>query len=60
MPFDRQKFAVQSARKSRTFFYHGLDANGFDRVVNPTVMEPPVQFTLYLKVKYGVQPTRAK
>jgi uncharacterized protein YggE len=50
-PRDRQKYAVQSARKSRTFFFHGLDANGFDEVINPVVTEPVVQFTLYLKLK---------
>lgn len=50
-PRDRQRFAVQSARKSTTLFFHGLDANGFDEVINPVVTEPVVQFTLYLKLK---------
>jgi uncharacterized protein YggE len=51
---DRQRFTIQSARKSRTFFYNGLDGNGFDDVLNPVVTEPPVQFTLYLKVSYAI------
>jgi uncharacterized protein YggE len=50
-PRDRQRYAIQSARKSTTFFFHGLDANGFDEVINPVVTEPVVQFTLYLKLK---------
>lgn len=50
----RQKYTVQNARKSRTFYYNGLDASGFDFVVNPVITEPVVQFTLYLKVRYQI------
>jgi hypothetical protein len=57
---DRQKYAVQGARKSRTFFFNALDADGFDKVVNPVVIEPVVQFTLYLKVKYEIEQTKTK
>jgi uncharacterized protein YggE len=51
----REKYTVQSARKSRTFFFNPLNADGFDAVVNPVVIEPVVQFTLYLKVKYDIE-----
>ena len=51
----KQKYTVKNARKSRTFFFNPLDADGFDLVVNPVVIEPVVQFTLYLKVKYEVE-----
>lgn len=57
---DRQKYTVQSARKSRTFFFNGLDADGFDAVIEPVITEPVVQFTLYLKVKYEVEQSKAK
>ncbi len=50
--FDRSRMTVHDVRKSRTFFFHPLDGNGFDRVINPVVLEPVVQFTLYLKLKY--------
>jgi uncharacterized protein YggE len=54
----KQKYTVKNARKSRTFFFNPLDADGFDLVVNPVVIEPVVQFTLYIKVKYEIeQPT---
>lgn len=39
-------------RKSSTFFYEPLDANKFDKVINPSGIEPTVQFTLYLQVLY--------
>ena len=39
-------------RKTTTFYYSPLDPSGFDAVINPAGVEPVVQFTLYLKVKY--------
>lgn len=57
---DRQRYTVRSARKSRTFFFNGLSADGFDAVINPVITEPVVQFTLYLKVKYEVEQIKAK
>jgi uncharacterized protein YggE len=59
-PFDRQKYAVQSMRKSHTFFFNGLDGGEFDEVISPVVLEPVVQFTLYLKVKYQVEQDPAR
>jgi uncharacterized protein YggE len=58
--FDRQKTLTQTARKGRTFYFNALDGDGFDIVINPVVLEPVVQFTLYLKVKYEVEPVKAK
>lgn len=51
----RDKYTIQHARKSRTFFFNPLNADGFDTVINPVVIEPVVQFTLYLKVKYEIE-----
>ena len=51
----RDKYTVQNARKSRTFFFNALNTDGFDLVINPIVIEPVVQFTLYLKVKYEIE-----
>ena len=51
----REKYTVQGARKSRTFFFNPLNADGFDYVMNPVVIEPVVQFTLYLRVKYEIE-----
>jgi len=57
---DRQRYAIQRARKSRTFFFNALDADGFDTVINPVVIEPVVQFTLYLKVRYEIEQIKNK
>ncbi len=59
IPANRDRLTTQTARKSRTFFWSGLNANGFDSVLNPVVIEPVVQFTLYLKVKYEVKQIKA-
>lgn len=56
----RQRYTIQRARKSRTFFFNALDGDGFDRVVNPVVIEPVVQFTLYLKVRYDIETVSGK
>jgi uncharacterized protein YggE len=53
-PGNMDRLTIQQARKGRTFFFNGLDGNGFDKVINPVILEPVVQFTLYLKVKYEV------
>jgi uncharacterized protein YggE len=55
---DRARMTVQSLRKGRTFYYHPLDADGFDRVIDPVILEPVVQFTLYLKLKYEIETRR--
>ncbi|CAN5768289.1 hypothetical protein BH23PLA1_BH23PLA1_29450 [soil metagenome] len=56
----RQRYTIQNARKSRTFFFNALDADGFDDVIDPVIVEPVVQFTLYLKVKYEVEQIKAR
>jgi hypothetical protein len=55
-----QKYATINARKTQTAYFSGLDAGGFDKVVNPVVIEPMVQFTLYLKVKYELAGAKGK
>lgn len=56
----KQKYAVKNARKSRTFFFNPLDADGFDLVINPVIIEPVVQFTLYLKIRYETEQPATK
>lgn len=51
----RQRYTIQGARKSRTFYFNGLTGDGFDFVADPALIEPVVQFTLYLKVKYTLE-----
>jgi hypothetical protein len=48
----RQGMTIQRARKPRTFYYNPLSARDFDVVINPSIIEPAVQFALYVRVKY--------
>ena len=54
-PYYRQKYAVQSARKARTFYFQPLDGKLFDNVLQPVVTEPIVQCTVFLRVWYPYQ-----
>jgi uncharacterized protein YggE len=55
-----KKYTVRNLRKSSTFYFNPLNADGFDAVINPVITEPVVQFTLHLKLKYEVEQPRAK
>jgi hypothetical protein len=57
---NRQNYTTQLARKNQTFYFNGLDADGFDDVITPVYNEPQVQCTLYLKVKYEIDQTKAR
>jgi uncharacterized protein YggE len=43
---------VMNQRKSRTFYFDSIDLDDFDAVINPVILEPVVQFTLDLAVRY--------
>jgi uncharacterized protein YggE len=43
---------VMNQRKSRTFYFDSIDLDAFDAVINPVILEPVVQFTLDLAVRY--------
>ncbi len=53
LPYNRSRDAVLKARKSFSAYFDPLDGEGFDAVINPVVVEPVVQFTTYIKVKYA-------
>jgi hypothetical protein len=39
----------------RTVFYNPTDLSGYDAVINPDPVEPPIQFTYTLQVRYKMQ-----
>jgi hypothetical protein len=59
-PPNDKKYTILYARKGKNFVFNGLDGDGFDRVINPVVIEPVVQFTLHLKVKCDAEQVKAK
>ena len=57
---DNSRVTALRTRKSRTFYFNPLLGDGFDVVVNPVILEPVVQFTLYMKAKYAARTTAAR
>ena len=47
---------VVEKRKASTFYFNPLHVSEFDAIINPVGVEPVVQLTLYLKVKYILNP----
>jgi len=50
----RSNSNVTQKRKTSTFYFNPLSVSEFDTVVDPADVEPVVQCTLYLKVKYAL------
>ncbi|MDX2285498.1 MAG: SIMPL domain-containing protein [Bacteroidia bacterium] len=53
-----KKTGVTQAQRSSTLYYVPLPFSQFDVVINPVVLEPVVQYTYALKVRYQVKPLR--
>ncbi len=48
-------YATKEVRKSATYYYDKINYSGFDKVINPYVTEPAVEFVLTLQVKYEIE-----
>jgi uncharacterized protein YggE len=48
-------FIKKDLRKEATFYYDKMNYSGFDKVINPTVTEPAVEFVLTLQIKYQIE-----
>lgn len=51
-------FVRRDLRKSATFYYDKMNYSGFDKVVNPTITEPAVEFVLMLQIKYQTEKSK--
>lgn len=58
--YDLRRHQVRSIRKSQTFYFNGLDSDGFDAVIHPIIDKPVVQCTLFLKLNYEIEQEKAK
>ncbi len=47
---------VKKIRKPRTMFYNKIPYHQYDIVINPAILEPPVQYSYSLKIKYIIKP----
>ncbi|MBF9141955.1 SIMPL domain-containing protein [Hymenobacter properus] len=51
----RQGYNYKGLRALTTYYYSPPSADGFDRVINPVVVEPAVTYTLAIQVKYTLR-----
>jgi uncharacterized protein YggE len=42
-------------RKNTTYFYDHINYSGFDEIINPTIIEPTVEFILMLQIKFDIE-----
>ncbi len=48
-------YTTKNIRKSATIYYDKINYSGFDKVINPYVTEPAVEFVLTLQVKFEIE-----
>ena len=48
-------YRTKEIRKSETFYYDKINYSGFDKVINPYVTEPAVEFVLTLQMRFEIE-----
>lgn len=48
-------YTRKDLNKSATYYYDRASYSGFDKVLNPTVTEPAVEFVLSLQLKFQIE-----
>ncbi len=48
------QYTRKDIRKSATIYYDKINYSGFDKIINPAVIEPAVEFVLTLAMKYEI------
>jgi uncharacterized protein YggE len=48
-------YRTKDLRKSATYYYDKINYSGFDKVINPYVTEPAVEFVLTLQIKFEME-----
>ncbi|MEP6794001.1 MAG: SIMPL domain-containing protein [Saprospiraceae bacterium] len=48
-------YTTKDVRKSATHYYDKINYSGFDKVINPYVTEPAVEFVVMLQVKFEIK-----
>jgi uncharacterized protein YggE len=59
LPYN-SSYQIKDIRKSQTFYYDKTDYSGFDKVINPSVTEPAIEYALELEIKYDLDNQKKK
>jgi len=49
------KMVIKELNSAQAFYYDQLDYSGYDKIINPVVIEPMVEFVLNLQVKFKIE-----
>ncbi|MFN0201023.1 MAG: hypothetical protein ACKVTZ_05855 [Bacteroidia bacterium] len=52
--FDKIKKTYTSSKRHNTYYYDKVNYNEMDKVINPVVVEPVIQFMYNIKIKYSL------
>lgn len=55
---DYDRFIKKDLKTSTTYYYDKTDYSGFDKVINPAVVEPAVEFVMQLQIKFQIEKIR--
>lgn len=49
------RFVKKDLKNSTTYYYDKVNYSGFDKIINPSVIEPAVEFVLGLQIKFQIE-----
>lgn len=52
---ESNKLKKVNARKMTTFYFSPDDYSGFDKIINPVIIEPVIQYSLRIKVRFLIK-----
>ncbi|NDI97607.1 SIMPL domain-containing protein [Flavobacterium sp. LaA7.5] len=50
-----KNYIEKEQRKNRTFYYEGMDASNFDKIINPSTPQVCLQYVIEVKVVYHIK-----
>lgn len=50
-----QEKETKRLHKFQTYYYDPIDYSNFDKIINPTILEPAIEVVLTIQVKYDIQ-----
>jgi len=51
---DYDLYRISDMRKSTTYYYERMNYSGFDKIINPIVTEPAVEYALTLQIRFNI------
>lgn len=52
------RLVKKDLKNNTTYFYDKINYSGFDKIINPTVIEPAVEFVVGLQIKFQIEKSK--